>query len=396
MKYCKVCGLKNLNVSSSCKACGGPLIDASEIENLPEDMTVKFSTACCPNPHCQDLLALPRAKYCSECGVKLQRISYELWVDKYVTPVLEKNLAAMLLEPPPPEMFLPLSMMGLSREKAKEHLAAAIEKRTGVNAHALDRWILETRAMFERGKVGLEAARRRAMQQAAKMKMTLSDAAAIVDRLAQSGTPSPEDVIDDAPSTSPPAVRAEGEAIRAGPAPPRRRTTRVYKLRKEESANGKFYLSPYGVEPPSHVVRDDKIYLVETEGLQRTFVMSSDANPQGWILTEREESERGTAYVRPVSITRLSEGRWRVDHRSSSSNAASIRAKAKPVASPAQQQHHHNIIEPALVPQTPAPGLQNRTRRYWEHEDKYLLLLLLLGILGALIIGLLISWRVWN
>ena len=225
MKYCVVDGSRYPDERSRCRMCGGPLIDAALMEDLPEDGVAILSTSCCPNPSCASLIAPAKVNYCALCGVKLEPISYELWQKKIVKPGIEKSSANVLLNPT--SLLRPVAVMGLSVSVARGHLNSMLEELTGVPRNVLDGWIEVTTRLLQK-KQKREAAEQEAIRQARKLNIRLLPSMAIMEELARK-----IEVLTEASLMSGP-IKDSSPAVKLTNNPPSKSGTRVLKLRKRE------------------------------------------------------------------------------------------------------------------------------------------------------------------
>src|SRR5215213_9670393 len=139
MKYCTHCTVEGLRYSdevAKCRACGKPLVEASELVDLHDNFAFSLATFSCDNPSCPALVAPPNTNFCAICGVELKPTSYELWVNKFVNPALETRLAEVVLDAS--DLFPPLSQLGLARSEAGNILDSLLAERTGVERPVLD------------------------------------------------------------------------------------------------------------------------------------------------------------------------------------------------------------------------------------------------------------------
>jgi formylglycine-generating enzyme required for sulfatase activity len=222
MKYCVVDGSRYPDERSKCRMCGGPLIDAALMENLPEDGVAILFTSCCPNPSCASLIAPAKVNYCALCGVKLEPISYELWQKKIVKPAIEKSSANVLLNPT--SLLRPVAELGLSVSVARGHLNSMLEELTGVPRNVLDGWIeVTTRLLQEKQK--REAAQQEAIRQARKLNIRLLPSMAIMEELARK---------IEVPTEASLPIKDSTPVVKPTNNPPSKSSIRLLKMRKRE------------------------------------------------------------------------------------------------------------------------------------------------------------------
>jgi hypothetical protein len=315
IRYCRECGLKSSEAGRSvCKACGGTLVEPSDLEELGRDEPAKFANACCPNPRCESLVARTEKNFCGDCGSRLEPPSYELWVGKFVEPALAADPAAVLLGQHGLSRYA--SRMGLAQGEAREHLSRLLEEHAGVGRDVLAGWIRETKAGLARRRSRLEAAGRDAVRRAARLGIKPRDAEGVVARLSRDLAASPG---------GPPPARAAGGAGAAG------RMTTAYRLRKLAAAEETYYLelleagaqSLYkslagaaaapgagdaqgGEGEPGGMIRSGEIYLVEAGGRESAFVLFTDAGGRSWVLSnpQLDDADVSTCTFLPAAAAR--------------------------------------------------------------------------------------------
>lgn len=180
MKYCEQEGLRYPDDAVKCRACGRSLVDALPMSSLPDGVML-LATFACPEDSCRMLVAPPKTKFCAMCGEELKPISYELWMDKFVRPAMDKSITDVLLDRS--ALFPPIGELGLARADADHRLNELLKQRTGVDLTVMDTWIEETGlALANNAKT--EAARQRALRHAQKLNIDLGCASSVVEALA--------------------------------------------------------------------------------------------------------------------------------------------------------------------------------------------------------------------
>jgi protein TonB len=181
MKYCEFDGFRYPDEKTTCHACGRPLVEVSSIKDLPENTTFALTLLCCPSSVCSALVAPAKANFCAACGSKLQPISYELWMGKFIKPALEERPADVLLDPS--DLLRPVVEMGLSVNEAKQLLDAALEERIGVRRDVLDHWLQDTTDLLKKEEK-YEVVLRRATREAKSLGIAPIYVEMILQRLA--------------------------------------------------------------------------------------------------------------------------------------------------------------------------------------------------------------------
>jgi formylglycine-generating enzyme required for sulfatase activity len=339
--------------------CGRGLVDASAILDLPDTLSFKVSTSCCPDPSCSALVAVANTNFCALCGVRLQPISYELWVDKFVKPALAKNPAMVFLEPA--NLFRPAAEMGLSVAEARKHLDSLLEERTGVARDVLDGWVQEATSLFEADQK-LEAVQLETGQRAKELNIDLHFATAVVGALLQRIEASSLDSGRDygqrkrAPNTNPqksaPASPAETGSRKLDRP---KEGIRVRKLRKRTTAEAPSLASLAGSAKWSYrnlvaglSVSNDLVYLdaeissesvslengrgyvYEVSSSLGAFVLFPGSDEQGFVFPNPRlnftpgsfkllfpnltvnQFEHSKLLIEPVHVGRVGKGRWQV------------------------------------------------------------------------------------
>jgi hypothetical protein len=343
MKYCVLDGSRYPDERSRCRMCGGALIDAAAMQNLPEDVTASLSTSCCPNPTCASLVAPARVNFCALCGVKLQPISYELWLDKFVKPALKNSPADVLLD----STFLlrPILIMGLSVSQARNYLDGMLKERIGVDRSVLDGWVEETSALLKRPREQ-EAAEEQALQRARELNIDLPCATEVLETLIQLIAP---------PTDSPekPSSMKDRSIARLTTTISSKGETRVHKFleregletRKREalqSSAKSFYRNLLAGGTMSKDVihldakksaskdfRNSADYLKEVSP-QGAFVLFVSSTNEGWVFPNPRVAFRPKAivalfpsltadqfdnfkrHIEPVPVIRVGKDRWQV------------------------------------------------------------------------------------
>lgn len=182
MKYCKFDGLRYPDEMFNCVACGGTLVADTLIKQLGEQTDMGFATSCCPEPTCPSLVAPAKTNFCAMCGTRLQPISYELWINKFVKAALAERTVDTLLDPS--DLFRRIAELGLSKDRAEEQLNLIFKERIGVERNVLNRWIEETVLLLNKDDDKLEGAKLQAIWRARRLNIALLDASLIVERLA--------------------------------------------------------------------------------------------------------------------------------------------------------------------------------------------------------------------
>ena len=127
MKYCPHEAFRYPDDVSTCIVCGKSLVDVSSLDDLPDEMRTSVATACCPKPGCKTLVVPSTSNFCAACGNRLEPISYEAWLHKFVEPALVDQTAADLRDTS--VLFQPIVEMGLSRSQARKILDSFVERR---------------------------------------------------------------------------------------------------------------------------------------------------------------------------------------------------------------------------------------------------------------------------
>jgi len=182
MKYCQFEALRFPDDLSTCRICGRPLVDAAAIPDLPEDVALRLATSCCPSPVCEASVAPSRTSFCAACGTKLEPISFDLWMDKFVAPAWDDNPAQLLVDSM--SVLRPVSAMGLSRATARERLDRFLERQVKVPRATLDSWLDQTNAALKDGQKQ-EAGQSVAVREAKKLGIEVPLAMAVVEMLVQ-------------------------------------------------------------------------------------------------------------------------------------------------------------------------------------------------------------------
>jgi formylglycine-generating enzyme required for sulfatase activity len=180
MKYCQVDGHRYSDDTSNCRACGSPLVLETELSDPS-----RIATSCCPNPECSELVAEPNTTFCRKCGTELKAISVELWLDKFVGPVFEKNPLDTLISST--RLFASAAEMGLEKNEVKNRLDRFIMSRAGVSRTQVDEWLQDVIATLIAGGLDSESARRQALQLATDRGISTSFSFQVVDAFIKAG-----------------------------------------------------------------------------------------------------------------------------------------------------------------------------------------------------------------
>lgn len=314
MKYCTRCeGLRYSDEVVKCRACDNPLVDASALTDLPDDVMFPLANLSCDNPSCSALVAPPHAKFCANCGVDLKPISFELWINKFVTPTLETRLAVIVLDPS--ELFPPLLQLGLARSQARSLLDSLLKEYTGVDRPVLDGWIEKTVGLLK-DVSPREVAIRNAIEEAQKLNIALLHATAIVGVLNQR---------IELPVSS---ESTYGETFELNPA-----TGESESLKHSAKSFYQRLVSGDSVtkdliylDLKKSVSRDSKkntVFLKKTSP-QGAFVLFVSDESHGWIFPNPKLSPNADSFksvfadltdlvnIQPVPVVRVGEDRWEV------------------------------------------------------------------------------------
>ncbi len=182
MKYCQYEALRFPDDLSTCRICGRPLVDGATILDLPEDIALRIATSCCPSPACEASVAPSRTNFCAACGSKLEPISFELWMGKFVTPAWAADPAELLVDPV--SLLGSVNTMGLSRAEARERLDLFLEQQIKMPRATFDSWLSETTAALKDGEKQ-EAGQSVAVRNAKQLGVEEPLAIAVVEKLLQ-------------------------------------------------------------------------------------------------------------------------------------------------------------------------------------------------------------------
>lgn len=338
MKYCEIEGLRYPDDEVKCRACGKALVEVLPTSSLP-DGVINLTTFACPNASCRALVAPPKTKFCSICGVQLEAISYELWLGKFVRPQLEKNLIDFLIDQS--VLFPPVGELGLSRAEAIDRLNELLEERTGIGLQAINSWIEETTLALQNDTKS-EAARQNALRRAQKLNIQFGIASAVVEALAVRTS-----------SAQVGTVTSTKETSRTEERPTRDRqyvvsdfqeiTADVKSIDQGQSSAKSFYrhlisggtvsndlLYLSAEKSASKAGLKDRVdFLKEVANRQGTFILFTDGD-KGWVLPNpsvpyrpnalaslfpnlrRDEYDNFRQNIEPVFVVRVGNGRWKV------------------------------------------------------------------------------------
>ena len=340
MKYCDADhpGLRYPDDEVKCRACGKALLDVLPASSLP-DGVINLPTLACPNASCRALVAPPKTKFCSMCGVQLEGISYELWLGKFVRPQLEKNLIDVLIDQS--VLFPPVGELGLSRAEAIDRLNELLEEKTGIGLQAINSWIEETTLALQHHTKS-EAARKNALRRAQNLKIKFGVASAVVEALAVRTNSSEVGAGTSAKDTSHTEDRPTRDLHRAVsgfqeiPADAKKidqgqssaKSFYRHLISGGTVSNDLLYLS--AEKSASKTGLKDRVdFLKEVANKQGTFILFTDGD-KGWLLPnpsvpyrpnalaslfpnlKRDEYDNFRQNIEPVFVVRAGNGRWKV------------------------------------------------------------------------------------
>lgn len=356
MKYCEIEGLRYPDDEVNCRACGKTLVEVLPISSLP-DGVINLTTFACPNASCRALVAPPKTKFCSMCGMQLEPISYELWLTKFVRPSLETSLIDVLLDSS--VLFPPIGELGLSRAEAIDRLNELLEERTGVALQVVNGWVEET-TLALKNNTESEGVRQHALRRAQELKIDLGVGLAVVEALSAKINSSRVDAANSTNETSRPLERPMQNAHRAETGFHGTKSDAKQIDLGQSSAksfyqrlisggavtNDLVYLSTEKTASKGGL-KDRAEYLREVGNKQGTFILFVDGD-SGWVLPDpsvvyrpnalaslfpdltRGEYDNFRQYIEPVFVVRAGTGRWKV---SSRENGSAVGGTTKPLAS---------------------------------------------------------------
>jgi formylglycine-generating enzyme required for sulfatase activity len=367
MKKCsnEICGWEWPDSVEICDVCGNQtFIDPASIisgkqETLP---------TCCANPDCSNLIIFNGATYCSECGSKLQSISWNAWEQK-ITPTSTAHFVETVLDPS--RVVTWGLKFGFTEDEVERHLDVVVERLTNATRREVLAW-MQTAVLSGGNDKEIQQLREDALLSARKSKISETYARRVLDELvppvthvsisspAEQSADNRRSLIEGELQLSPDSREQEVIPISDYSSTDSGRNSAKSFYRHMLSGgtvtNNLVYLSSEKSAVKAGLI-DRGEFLREVANKQGTFVLFADAN-KGWVLPNPSLVFRPRAlatlfpdltadqynnfkqHIEPVAVTPAGKGRWKVVGRE---NGSAVGAVTEAITSQQQEAASDNL-----------------------------------------------------